>query len=518
MAQAYTLTVQFPALVPPGDDDVVTRRVSVSTDGAAPVVTDYPAAAAEFVRTVSEDSVLTITLTHLDDNGNESAPSTLTLTVYDTTPPAAPGAMTYTLVPAPVVPPPPPPPGRRILEQTDLTPAGLYPAEGGDANYGGGLTHRWVDGQLRLLTLTFRGNTEVPRLALIEYAVPPSPGELTRTNTWNDIWGDGTAFTDTHHALWFEQSANRLWHSGAFDYPQAGFPTTATNALSVRTLDPGGSVSNFAGYFGLPGVGQRALTGGIKPIPAWFAAAHCPGMPYLLGHGGYTSLMNQGLGASIGPFLAVAGDPSADAGLPWDSSTPTMNPAEFKIAADFRGDYRPGQLTPVENYLDGGDPRPNPPTRPTDPPDTSTGSWIGQRPDGKYWASWFFKLRNSLNWVDDDAGTRPAHGILTIAEVAGGKAWYQESSGHTDRLVAEVMVYDPDVIAAALTSGSAVRPEPTRHWVLPLPGWGGHGNTGHLSGATFVPEQNRIYVLATWYYPEPAGTPVRTMVYAFDVN
>lgn len=522
MPQMYTLTVTLPSLTPPGDNDVVTRRVSISTNGTAPVVTDYPVATTTITYTVIEDAVLVVSLTHLDERGNESVPSTLSLTVYDTTPPGQPGPMTYTLVP--VSEPPNPPPSGDLI--STATPAGVWYVGNSDWNYAAGLTHRIVDGELRFLTLNFRGNIPGYKYQLTELRLPTESGPAEFTNTWGDVWDGGYDGAMTHNSLWYDEATGRLWHGGALDYPQGGVSTSACTCLSTRVLNADGTHSNLQGFYGIEGVGQRVSgLGGVKPVPAAFATANGVGS-YVVGHGGYTSLMSQGLGAALGPVFCFCTDPSAQPPQPWGSETPTTPASAVKFGADYRAvpgqDWYGGprtydrgvQVTPTVNYLDGGDPRSNPSTPPTDPP-VAGAEWVGPipgDPDGIYNWGWVATYGNTLNWVSGTPG-----GICLVATVASGKQFYQTSSVRSDGVAAELHVFDPADVAAALadpTSQLAKTIRPKRMIPLSLPGWTEAGQGGAILGATIPEGTNKLYVLASFCGP----SPVVVRMYVFDLS
>lgn len=519
MPQMYDVQLTLPP-IPAGEPDViVTRRLRVTIDGGSVAVADLPVAATTHTVRAPEDATVTVTHALIDDAGLEGPQSPLaSFLVADTVAPLVTPPVTFgTPVPVPPVSPPPPPPGRRLLTESDVGPPVVYPSWGGDANYGAGLTHRWVGGELRFLTMTYRGNGTLPngethRMELREFALP-APGQPindTPTRVWGDLWGGTFAGNDTHQSIWMDRANGRLIHAGALDYPQGSISQNACTAISSRALNDDGTISDRTDCHGIEGFGQRAVYGGMKPVPAWFQNAHGVG-PYVYGHGGYSSLMAQGLGPSMGLLLAFGPDLPAG-GLPWGDTGHTIPAAAVRIGADYRGDYRGVQRSATVNYLDGGDPRSNPSTPPDFPP-AEGARHVGPRPDGLYPHSWVMTHGGSLHWLDNDAGTRAVHGLLTVACVGTGKAYYQTSAVYSDGIACELHAFDPADIAAVLAGTKAPNTvEPKSLIVLPMPGLGEFAN-GRMLGATVVPEMSRLYVLMSFVGPPP----VRTALFEYQL-
>src|SRR5690606_26686029 len=122
----------------------------------------------------------------------------------------------------------------------------------------------------------------------------------------------------------------------------------------------------------------KRVYGGCTAVPA--ALVTRLGGPYVCGWGGYTSLVLQGGGASIGPTMYAIPDPDSIA------NGATVGARTILDAADAQT-HRGVRLTIPQNYFDGGDPRQNPPTRPTQPP-ASTGGWLSPNADGLGWMVW----------------------------------------------------------------------------------------------------------------------------------
>ena len=88
-------TISFKVVLPTLlDADVVSRELTVQVSDLPPVVATLDTAATESDGYSGEqDAPVTVTLVDLDDAGNRSEPSTLSVTLTDTFPPAKPGEL-----------------------------------------------------------------------------------------------------------------------------------------------------------------------------------------------------------------------------------------------------------------------------------------------------------------------------------------------------------------------------------------------------------------------------------------
>ncbi len=530
---SYRCIVALPP-IPPADA-VTARRLAVVLSGPVNgynVTLGVTETTHEFV--VSAGEAVTVALVHINAAG-ESAPRTVSGTAPadpppDPVPPAQPGLFTLAFVPNEQ----PPPSARRLLGAGDVTYLGKFPGIGWDGNSASGLIYRRVNGQGRFGRLDFLGNIagQMRKYDYREYAVPAAFDQpITPVQNFGDVWDGTYGGAMSHNGLYYEEETGRLIHAGALDYPMDDVSQFACTCLSSRVLRDDGTITDRTGYHGIEGVGQRAMYGGAAWVPGWFRAAH--GVRYLLGFGGYSSLMAQGLGPAMGPQLMfTTNDPfTTYAGLPWGSTTHTIPAAAVKFAGDYRNvpgvDWYPGgyaartydrgiQVTPVINYLDGGDPRPNPPTPPTDPP-VPSGQWLSPAPgDPDNWnrASWPWKV-GGVAWVDDNAGTRAVHGVLAVVTCAKGKAYYQSSSVHSDSAACEFHVYDPADLAAAMadqTGRLAKLLRPRAAWVVELPGFC-ETEIGGITGVALDRSADILYITASVCGPRP----VTEMIYAFKL-
>jgi hypothetical protein len=402
--------------------------------------------------------------------------------------------------------------GAKLLTPDDFTFVGSYPftAEG-QATFGMGLTCRRVNDQLRFLTFSYRGKVKA---RLIEFALPDKVGQkiTTLTASWDDIWSPAPAPNiggGDEYGLWWEDQGSgkgRLWTTHCTDYPSKE-GLNNTQALAVRGLNTDGTVTKVLGEYGLQGVGQRAIYGGIQPVPQWFRDKFQVSQPYAVGWGGYTSLMAQGLVPSMG-LIAVA--------IP-DVTTYKANSvipaADFKILADHRSgttardwysDRTPARFdrgqrnADVVNYFDRGDKRENPSTPPPGPP-AAGAQWLSPAPDGFGRFVWGDTYFNTGCWIDGPT----KGGLIVIGTFAKDKAYYGSSTLHNEGRHAELQIFDPNDFGAVLQGKKRpwnVQPAATKLLTKELAplgllfAHGGNNASGGVVGATFDPATKLLYL------------------------
>jgi hypothetical protein len=407
-----------------------------------------------------------------------------------------------------------------LLAPSDFTFVGSYQfSAAGQAAYGMGLTSRRVKGQLRFLTIAFAGPVKAD---LIEFALPAKVGQnITElTNRWNNIWSPAPAPNvggGDEYGLWWEDQGNgkgRLWTTRCADYPADPKPPgskTGTNnlfGLAIRSLNDDGTISDLFGEYGLEGVGQRAIYGGVQPIPQSFRDKYSISQPYAVGWGGYTSRMGQGLVPSLG--LMVVGIPE----LTSYKAGSVIPSKDFKILADHRSGttngkdwYAAGKPSTfdrgqrnadVVNYYDGGDKRSNPKTPPTDPP-AATGQWQSPAPDGFGRFVWGDSFYNTGCWIDGPNKS----GFIVIGSFAKGKAYYASSTLHDSGRHAELQIFDPDTFGKVLQGKLKpwnVQPRASKLLTDDLSKLGllyptgGNSPGGAVAGATFDATKGLLYV------------------------
>lgn len=353
---------------------------------------------------------------------------------------------------------------------------------GNDTTYGQALTHRYVNGELRFLTIAHPGVLHEFRIAGTALG-----GTVTQTTgTWNLT---PTGGLNDFNGIWYEQAKNRLWLTSAQDYTATNHPAKVT----LIALGANGNVSVVKQFF--LNVPAKRVYGGCAAVPASLVAQL--GGPYVCGWGGYTSLVNNGGNASIGPTMYALPDPDTIAGGATVSVRTVLDAAPSN-------QYRGVRKTIPINYFDGGDPRANPPTRPTSPP-VSSAQWLSPNSDGLGWMVWGDSYYNTGVWI----GTTYA----AVASLCQGACWYQSATLAFDGRQFELHQWN----GAALGSNVVARPASMVELNLPRGNttvWSGNVTTGNIAGATYDEVSGRLYMIGF-----PLGPDVFTgRLYSFIVN
>jgi hypothetical protein len=413
------------------------------------------------------------------------------------------------------VPPPDPGSQKPLLTSSDFTYLGHYDVQmnGNNTTYGQCLTHRYVNGDLRFLTLEWQGQ-------LVEFSIAGKAlGSLVnvRTNQWNLL---NTGAVRDRVGLWWDEPRQRLWTNSAIDY-NANFLRTQ---IFTHVLNANGTLGQSRGPIGLSGIGAKRAYGGAAAVPAWFQSAYGVG-PYVIGWGGYTSLVEQGGRASIGPSMYAIADPD---GYQPNTDMPT---SAFRRVMDCSAaggtDWYPNgapsgfdrgmRLTVPINYFDGGDPRQNPPTPPSGPP-VAGAQWLSPAPGGVARFVWGDDYMNTGCWIDGPS----KHGFAMIASLLGGKAWYGNATLNSDRREFELHIFSPTHMGEGIQGLRApwnVRPSVMMQLNLPGLGvsYGLSGNdwpAGTLSGATYDPVTRRLFAMGRAI----TGNVFMGRMYVYQVN
>ncbi len=405
-------------------------------------------------------------------------------------------------------PPDPVEASKRVLGPNDFTYKGYYVVPTGgsfaETHYGQGFTHRYIDGQLRFLTLSFFGNRPGGGYQLIEFTPPAELGAaVTFTNHWPDIWtGTGLGSGGVWSGLWYEQAQERLWTTWAIDYPddvQAAY----TKSLAVRRLNENGTITDAAGPWGLTGVQQRRIYGGLTAIPQWFQDFYGVAT-YGVGWGGYASRM--GLGVSLGPTFYAIPDPAlyAPGDIPAGDFRTLMDHSSGTRMTDWYASGHPTSFdrgvrnSDVINEYDGG-------------------YWLSPAPDGLGRWTWGDSNWNTGCWIE--LPTR--HGFVTVPKFSSGRAWYETSTLHCQRQTAEIQVFDPRVLGEVARGTRQVwNTYPANRWEITgdcsplglMDGIGGNGPSGGPAGASYDPLTRQLYVYCI------RGSNLKSYVLVYDVG
>lgn len=418
---------------------------------------------------------------------------------------------------------------RTLLSQSSFTYLGYHnlPGDlpGNKSVYALGPTVRYRDGVQRLIVLDY-ASTHYRPCEITLTGSPGSGGGATVGTSWTNnsqLWGSSTlaaaGATTQHNGIHWEDGVG-LWWNATGDYPQAPYTASNTQVLSLRNLADDGTASGFRGFFSLEGIGTRGHYGGMRRAPAWFVSAHSPGRPYMSGWGGYSSLYDQGLGASLGLLLAFLPDPRDYVDQPdYYDLTPTIPEEDFKLACDVRTgntltDWYAGGFnsrtydrgirvtTDYLTFYNAGavQPRVSPSTN-----WQNTASSVGGDPLYPGRQDWGDSPFGCLDWIDNDAGDRGEHGIVVEVTVNGGDAWYEASSLHNEDRYVERHLYDPADVAAVLAGSLPPwKLRPYAAWnitdeinsiVNEFGGEAAGNESGAFVGACFDPVVNRRYML-----------------------
>ena len=401
--------------------------------------------------------------------------------------------------------------GTPTLGQADFQYAGYYMVPNGgsfsELNYGEGFTHRYVNGQLRFLTMSFYGNTPSGGHQLIEFAPPSAVGGTVGgiTNHWGDIFpGPAAGVKGDYYGLWYDQAKNRLWTTSAIDYPD-DVQAQYTRAIVTRTLNDDGTVSDVKGYWGLEGVQQRRIYGGVTAIPQWFQDQYNVG-PYGVGWGGYASRMM--LGTSMGPTFYAIPDPANYASL---TDIPT---SDFKTLMDHGSGTRA-----TDWYADGQPTTFDRGVRNSDVDNTYDYNtwWKSPAPDGLGRWVWGDSAYNTGNWIE----TPSRQGFVIVPKFSSGETAYARGMLNCERQTAEIQVFDPNMLGQVAQGTRQVwDTPPADRWDITAdmtPLGLGHGIEGDRpvggpGGATYDPLTRTLYVYCMW------GTNLNSYILMYKID
>ncbi len=361
-----------------------------------------------------------------------------------------------------------------VLQPSDVVYEGFRNVQpnGPSSTYGKALTHRYVNGDLRFLTLSHDGT-------LMEFSIG-STGIGGTIGSTTATWQLPDGMVDDFTGIWWEAAKNRLWVTRTLDYGEASswYPTR----ISVLTLGSGGAVS-VTKTFSLEGVPSKQIFGGAQPLPAWAqSAVGCTGKPYVVGWGGYTSLMAQTSPASVGPAMYCIPEPDT---ISNGSTVPTSQFKALLNAVGSRG-YR---ATAVNNQVDDAE-------------------WRGQNPAGSYWMTWNDSYYNTGMWIE--GATK--RGFVSILTVGTGTVQYADGGVRVDGQGFEMHIWNP----TRLGNGLLTRPDSMTPLNLPRGNtrtWSDYG-VGKVTGATYDATSGRMYLIGF-----PFSTDDYTgRLYSYTVN
>lgn len=428
-----------------------------------------------------------------------------------------------------------PPQTKTLLSGLNLSYQGQYFLNVGlaysNGYWSGGLTCRRVNGDLRLMTLLYRGAGASPNYGLVEFSLAGlNYGDTIQSYTqkWDDLWagiavdpegnsyGGGASGNKWMFADW-DEANQRLWTTSAVGYPDSTQQAMELS-LCVRSLNPDGTIANQGGPWGLQGVNPRTYYGGWQPVPAWFqsqygAPANC------VGWGGYSSEVGTGTPTlpALGPTLFFFQEPTQ---YPNGSIIPCgagMCPGDAAVGGDWYAAGAPSTFdrgirvdTNILNYLQDPNYPPNPQGFPAGyGPPSPQSQWLSPAPDGLGRWSWNDTVHNTGCWID----LPTKHGFLLMASLGCGKNYYSGSTTYCDSVEYEMQFYDPYQIGDValknnvwLPNGTVgprpswfVRPGNVAEYAFGSMGYGvvGDGVDDRLHGMVFDPVSGHLFLIGS---------------------
>jgi len=402
---------------------------------------------------------------------------------------------------------------KKLLEQTDFRFVGAFrlpssvqgeqSKQSEDAAWGRTLALRRVAGEVRLFSLTVKGNLYEVRLP--DTLASSGPWPLAQTvRYWGDPSGDQkrldpgpkgeTRNGSSVFGLFWDETDKRLYWSYGDGYNTV---SSADPSLGYSTLEEATGKVNPAGAWRFPEVGCKASMGGVLEIPAWFADKYCAGQRLGAGFGGYFSIATVGP-ISMGPSLTAFAPPSTlsrNGGAPLEhtpllgypfNATPYTAPTRAERDADYHTEF------------DAWNPR------------AGTGYWS--------WSDWLWQ---GAVWVD----TPTRHGLLYFPTLGNGRTWHETSTLHAERSTHAWFVYDPaDLARVAQGQLERWQIQATKRWKVnypgqidPLPGWADEPRQ-MVVGSVWDAASSRVYVaLRQTFDPDSSGER-GIVVYAYEVQ
>ena len=425
--------------------------------------------------------------------------------------------------PRPPQPTPPTPDssGKKLLEQADFRFVGAFrlPSsvqgkqgeQSEDAAWGRTLALRRVAGEVRVLSLTVKGNLFEVRLPQTLSSSGPWPIAQT-VRYWGDLssnpGGDQklldpgpngeTRNGSSVYGLFWDETDERLYWSYGDGYNTV---SSADPCLGYSTLEEATGKVSPVGAWRFSEVGCKANMGGVLEIPAWFADKYCAGQRLGAGFGGYFSIATVGP-ISMGPSLTAFSPPPAHPkgtpegmvealehtpllGYPFNA-TPYTAPGRAERDADYHTEF------------DGWNPR------------AGVGYWS--------WSDWLWQ---GAVWVD----TPTRHGLLYFPTLGNGRTWYETSTLHAEHSSHAWYVYDPsDLAQVAQKQLERWQIQATGRWKVsypgqqgPLPGWADEPRQ-MVVGSVWDAASSRVYVaLRQTFNPDSSGER-GAVVYAYEVQ
>jgi hypothetical protein len=406
--------------------------------------------------------------------------------------------------PEPPVPSPPPfvgdPLQKPLITAKDLAYVGSFsmpPRGAGGASNAytyGGLTHRYVRGELRFFSTSHPYDGDCVYEVKFPGLSTTSPPLAEVVADWNNIYG-GKRWVDndggyskldpsvhTYGLHWSEERRRLYWSYGHW------YNTTSPSnpCLGFSTLNEETTKATGVAAWRLRGRGEMFARGGSVDIPRWFADRFTGGKTLGIGFGGYFSIIASG---SMGPALCAVAHPD-----------PATVPHKGSL-----------EQIPLLGYPYTPKP-PGPPDRCHRNADYKT-EFDGWKPSGDigYW-TWQDQIWSGGSWVD----LPDKQAVLFFCVLGHGRVWYEKSVTRAERGKYWCLAFHPrDLAGVAQGRKKEWEVQPAAAWEVTfgagfgpnIGGWEGEPFQ-MVCGATFDAKTRRLYVLvrSVWkteveYYP-----------------
>ena len=363
---------------------------------------------------------------------------------------------------------------KQLLTQSDFTYIGafLMPAStgSGDAPFGRGLAHRYVNGELRMFSTSWNPQdvyeVKVPTLSVNG---PFQTAQVARN--WGDIY-HGQRVTNSGASevfgLYWDNADQRLYwtYGDVYNTNGGNDPSIGYSTLNDST---GGSTA--FGPWSFQGRGPKADMGCVVPIPDWFGSAYLAGKRLGVGCGGYFSILTTGP-VSMGPALTAINPPGQSGG-----SVSYTNLVGYPAGSGY-----PSQAADWghrdTNYI-------------------GTGNWVAPSPQNGigYWTAGDY-LWQAAAWID----LPDKSGLIYFPSISKGHIFYQTSTLNADGANHWWYEYDPADLARVAQGLSQSAIQPAAEWQVnypglsyPLPAWSDLP-PNKVTGVTYDSTTKRLYI------------------------
>jgi len=377
---------------------------------------------------------------------------------------------------------------KQLLTQADFKYLGAFAmpdnAPKGDAMFSMGLTLRYVNGELHMLSAAHGGPQDVYEVRVPGLSMKAPFPQAQIVKDWGEITG-GKAYTANGdfyiNGLYWDEADKRLYWSYGSQYNAIGGDDPAVGYSTLN--DTTGTITP-VGVWRFTGRGCKATQGCVMPIPQWFADANTGGKRLGAGCGGPYSVYTAGP-VHLGPALAAFSPPDPVVN-PDRSSLQFTTLVGYPFTATEYGPPDRGHRDP-DYYGGSGDPT-------VWNPRNGVGYWTGL--DVLYQAG---------VWIDLPG----KHGLIFFPTLGNGRVWYEGSTVHAERGSHWWFVYDPvDLAKVAQSQKQQWEIQPAATWQVQYPGLtyplGGWSDVvGNLiSGVTYDNITRRLYVAVRLGDPE----------------